>query len=317
MRIEGLWAGLAAAVISSSGRAQDEEITEPVAPPSPPIELERELHWNDRWPRIHPAEYAIAPAAMGGAFALKALRGDPPPNWTGGILFDDAFVDATFPDDLDTYQAWKALGDAAFYGSFALGAEPIFSAMAQNPDVGWQVLWMNLEAYSVFSSMLYLSQFVVRRERPSHARLCGPEQKAAGVNFEELSTDCAENLANSFIGGHVAAVSTATTLVCIHHAYLPLFGGGLPEAIPCAVGVIATGFAFTSRSVNGRHYLSDNVLGLGVGAVSGLVPWALHYARDTHPETGDQRAGEPRILGPTIMPVEGHGLQLGVMGIGP
>jgi hypothetical protein len=301
----------------------DDEITRPVAAPSPPIELdESELHWNDRWPRIHPAEYVMAPLSIGGAFALKMIpERDPEPNFVGGVLFDDAFLDATFVEDPSAHETWKVIGDVGFYGSFALGAEPLIVAMAQNPDVGWQVLWMNMEAYATFSSVFYLSQFLVRRERPAHTRLCGPEEKAAGGNFEELSTDCASDKANdSFIGGHVGAIATATSLVCIHHSYLPLYGGGVPEAIPCAVGVVATGLTFTSRSVNGRHYLTDNLLGLGLGALSGLVPWALHYGRDTHPdepaEPGD--AAKARILGPTVTPLEDQsGLQVGIMGIAP
>src|SRR5690606_3998795 len=88
----------------------------------------------------------------------------------------------------------------------------------------------------------------------------------------------------AFIGGHTGMVTTTASLTCLHHSYMPLFGGGVRDVFPCALWIAATMVTFTSRSFTGAHYLSDNLFGVGLGGLSGfIVPWALHYARGPGP----------------------------------
>jgi hypothetical protein len=87
------------------------------------------------------------------------------------------------------------------------------------------------------------------------------------------------------------------------HGELPIYGGGLPEAVPCATGILATGLVFAARTASGAHYLSDNMIGLVVGSGSALVPWALHYGMDDSPEReGAGRSDEPELAGVMLAP---------------
>jgi hypothetical protein len=234
---------------------------------------EPEVRWRDDWRRIHVAEYVVTPIMLGGAFALRfAARQDPEPNWERGIVLDDTVHGALFADDEDTRRGWKIAGDVGFISGFVWSAaEPAIVAGLHGWDVANQLLWMNLEAYAVVSNVLWVSQLIVRRERPRHDTLCG---NPGGAGDEDCSGG---EESRSFFGGHVATTAAAAGLTCIHHARLPLYGGGAGDVAPCATGVLATGLVFAARTVTGAHYLSDNVLGLGVGAAAALIPTAIHY----------------------------------------
>jgi membrane-associated phospholipid phosphatase len=64
----------------------------------------------------------------------------------------------------------------------------------------------------------------------------------------------------------------------MHHAYVPLYGGGVLDALACvgALGV-ATSTALM-RVATDVHYVSDVMMGAAMGSAAGLlIPWLLHY----------------------------------------
>ena len=74
----------------------------------------------------------------------------------------------------------------------------------------------------------------------------------------------------------------------MHHAHLPLYGGGLPDILACASAFgVAAGTA-TLRVVGDQPWTSDILVGSAFGTFSGLfIPWVLHYRTGDLPDAVD------------------------------
>jgi hypothetical protein len=260
---------------------------------------EREVEW--RWRRFQPAEYVATAAMFAGAFGLRF--GAPPqidPTFTGGFLVDDWFYETAYPQDPDARKAWELAGDVPYWTSYLwAAADPVIAGLSHGWDVGSQMLLINLESYGAYSMVLWGAQYVIRRRRPA-ARACD----GGGGPAEPGDCSSPESV-RAFIGGHTGFVSTTAALTCIHHAYMPLFGDGFANQFPCAYWVTASALVFTARAVNGDHYLSDDILGLGVGMLAGgLLPWALHYAHGPGPWGQEHEPADARVTGVALGPNE-------------
>lgn len=309
---------LALAVALASGLPGLAVAAEHVQPAAPPEET-NDVDW--RFPTVHPAEMIVSGVLLGGGIALHfAVPRESEPRWNSGILFDQAVAEASFVTDPDTHRAWTLAGDVPWIASLVWsGGDPLISGIAYDWDVAVQMAMMNAEAFSVLTAVLWGTQYFVPRERPLNTRLCSDADRAAHRELDDYGSICGtENGVRSFIGGHVAVTAASTTLTCFHHAYLPLYGGGVGDAVPCAMGIVGTGLVFAARTITNTHYFSDNALGLGVGVLSAMVPWGLHYARGSTPEPAKARsAGQPGIgfVAPMAMPAaDGRGGMVGVSG---
>ena len=260
-------------------------------------------------------EYAGSAALMGGSLAIRfTVDVSGPPDWQRGILLDDVIYDETLVRSPRAYQAWRDVGDVLYLSSFAwAGADPLIAGLAYDWDAALQMAAMNLEAFSVYSMMLSVSQLVVQRERPV-TREC---DQAFGA---QVGVSCGDGNANrnrSFIGGHVGTVTTTAVMTCMHHAYMPLWGSPQADALPCITWTAATAVTLASRTRTGQHNLSDNMLGMAAGVLAGMVPWSLHYAyRDAYPRNETSARGQ-RLFIPTavgVAPLE-RGAQLTLSGL--
>jgi hypothetical protein len=273
--------------------------------------------WPEDVPRFHPAEYAGTAVLLGGSLALRfGARWPESPSLDGGLPGEERIFEALYPESDADVHAWNVVADIPFYTSFAWSSlEPAVMAIAGGPDLGSQLFLMNLEGYAVTASVLWTTQFLARRRRPVD-RHCEDDSVEP---LSDAPCDDPESV-RSLIGGHTAVVATTATLTCIHHIELELYGGGFRDAIPCGLWIAGTFMTFTGRTVTGAHYLSDNLLGVGLGVAAGLVPWSLHYAR-RQPAPSPTRADglTPRILGIGVTPTEGvsDGGLLTVTGILP
>jgi hypothetical protein len=256
--------GCAAACLLSASAARAEEAA-----------ARSQVVWPERYPSFRIWEYVGTGALLAGSFGLRyGYDSGDEPNFRGGILFDEEVMSHGFVIDPSVSKGLRVAGDAAYIGSLVFtAAEPLLVGFVHDWYLSGQLAAMGIEAYAIYSAMLFTSQAIVRRERPA-TRLCDND-----VSADELGINCSgNNTVRSFVGGHVGTVATAATLTCIHHAHLPLYGGGLGDAVPCAFWVGATGVVFASRTLTGKHYFSDNALGVAMGTLSGLVPYFLHYA---------------------------------------
>ncbi len=275
--------------------------------------------WDERWPETVPRfrwwEYFGTASLLATGLALRfTVDTSGEPNWRGGILFDDAVYEATLVDEADTASHWRIAGDVGFYSSFVWSTiDPVTVGMARDWETAGQMFWMNLEGWAVFSATLSVAQIAVRRERPA-THLCDDDPARA----EALKVSCDRSSSNpnkGFIAGHTGSAATAATLTCIHHAELGPYGHPAADAAPCATMWALTATTAASRIAVGKHYLTDTILGIGIGIGSGLVPYALHYAQE---EPSEKWAGsDPPLVAPTGVAVSphAHGVELVVQGV--
>lgn len=295
-------------VVCSAAARDEPEAHADEAQASGSSPAKREVRW--RWPRFHAAEYVATAAMLAGSFGLRfGVTWSAEPNFARGILVDDWFYENAYPRDANARKAWKIAADLGYFTSYAWGAtEPLIAGIAHDWDVAAQMALINLESYAAYSMVLWGAQFVIRRRRPAE-RACD----GGGGPAEAGNCDDPDNV-RAFIGGHTGFVATTASLTCIHHAHMPLYGGGFRDAFPCAYWIAATALVFTSRSVAGDHYLSDNILSLGVGMLAGgVLPWVMHYAHGPKAWTSNQST--PRVGAAMLAPTtDGRGVSLAVGG---
>lgn len=231
--------------------------------------------WPEEVPRVRWWEWAGSASLLGGSLALRFgvdVSGEP--NWKGGILIDEPLYDALFLEHGYPFRSWRTIGDVGYLGSLAWTAvDPLLAGVLYDWDTALQMAGMNLEAFSIYSMVLSLAQVAVRRERPATRECADPE------HADELAISCGDDNPNrnrSFIGGHTGTAATAATLTCIHHIELPLWGRQA-DPLPCVTMWALTATVFTSRTLTGQHYFSDNFLGLAVGTGSAFIPFLLHH----------------------------------------
>ncbi len=257
----------------------------------------RELKWE--WARFRPEEYVATSALLVGAFTARFAPGPSDVNWRDGVLFDRPFYDGAYPTSETSRKAWKVAGDVVYGSSYFWGlADPLIAGATHGWDVGSQMLLVNVEAYATYAALLWGSQALIHRRRPESSPCDGKSGPgSAGGCGSDAST-------RAFIGGHTGFVATTASLTCLHHVYMPLYGGGFRDIFPCAFWIGGTMVAFSARAVLGDHYLSDNLFGVGIGGLSGFVlPWLLHYRLGPRPWTMGSSGGL-RITGASLGPSE-------------
>lgn len=278
---------------------------------------EQSPRWDPDWPRFQSWEYAGMAVLGAEAFTVRfALDWDEEPDWETGILFDEWVLEHVVADDPSARDAWRWAGDVPYWAGLAWPViDPLTVGLAHGTwDIAAQMLLMNLESFAFFSAALWTTQYLVARERPL-ADLCDGQRELA----REMGVSCdEEKQVRGFIGGHTGVVTTTAALTCMHHGQMDLYGE-TGDAVACGAAIAAAAVTFTSRTVIGSHYATDNVLGVGLGLVSGgLLPWLLHYAHDDDvPDVADssQPTG-PRLMGASVTPDEtGQGVRLQLLGV--
>jgi membrane-associated phospholipid phosphatase len=149
-------------------------------------------------------------------------------------------------------------------------------------SVAWEIAMIDVEALSLNAALNGVVAGLTSRERPYRAGCDGPEQ--------QQDLDCrGSKRYRSFFSGHSSTAFTAAGLVCSHHAHLPLYGGGAPDALACAASLGTAAAVATLRVVADQHFATDALTGAAVGALTGLgLPWLLHY-RGGAPASGAPR----------------------------
>jgi membrane-associated phospholipid phosphatase len=243
--------------------------------------------WNPAWPKFRQGEW-IATGA--GVLTLLASRILPlrSQRWQGGILFDE--------DARDTLRVGGVSGrrwarDASDIGLVVNESWPYFDAFVvaawyrDSPEVALQQALITAEVLAVTAGMQSLVASLVLRERP-YGRLCGSD------GLPDDSRDCdSRDRYFSFYSGHTSQAFAGAAVNCMHHAYVPLYGGGTGDALACvgAFGIAAaTAFFRVGTDV---HYTTDVAAGAIMGTATGLfLPWFLHYRHGAPTPSGDERS---------------------------
>jgi len=145
-----------------------------------------------------------------------------------------------------------------------------------------QMQLMNLQSFMVASILARMSHKLIGRSRPSTLGC------ADDPNYDRRCGRPSENL--SFMGGHVAISMTGASLACAHHANAALLGGGLADDLACGAALTFVGAVWVNRLQADRHWFTDNVVGMAVGASAGYLLPSLLYYRPVRRRTADPSA---------------------------
>ena len=289
------------------------EIASPAVPASTRND---EVVWRPRWRRFQTGEYILTGALIAGTAAFILFGKEGRSNWTGPILFDEPVRKALRGGTVDGRRAAQTVGDAAYYGGlaypFVVDALAVTLIGHQKPDVAAQMTLIDAEAFAITGFLSFLSNATIRRQRP-YARDC-----AAGNPPGGFPSCAGGGQTESFFSGHTGIAYTGAALTCSHHARLPLYGKSpVAGAVTCVTMLTAATVGGTARIVADKHYLTDVLVGAGVGLASGfLVPWFhYHESSSTPPSTANAKPlGDGlRVLPVPMLSLDGGGV--GALGI--
>jgi membrane-associated phospholipid phosphatase len=154
-----------------------------------------------------------------------------------------------------------------FYASFAM---PVM--MLLNNNVGkkaGQVMILYIETMAITSTMYTLTAGIVQRSRPLVYSSKAP-----------MSERMDKDAQRSFYAGHTAATAAATFFAAkVFQDFNPdsrakPYIWATSAVIPAVVGYL--------RIRSGRHFLTDNLLGYGLGASTGILVPQLHKSSDSN-----------------------------------
>jgi membrane-associated phospholipid phosphatase len=231
--------------------------------------------WRTAWRKLHTLDYIATVALTLGATVELTLPVGPAEDQkrSGGILFDDAARDAMVLHSADERSAFGT------YSDFALGTLVAYPAIVDavvtawavrgRPDIAWQMMVIDLQAFAFTSLVTGGIKRIVDRERP-----IGTECR----KNPDYSPDCdTAGQHYSFLSGHASMTFTGAGLICVHHMQLSLLGSEA-DAVSCVAAVTAASLAGVSRVVADKHYVSDVMAGAALGLFSGAVlPYVLFH----------------------------------------
>ena len=242
-------------------------------------EQAKEVRWSDEWTRVHLLEVAEIVALTVASIEINTLPTADHAKWSKPILFDVAARNVFKSNNPHTQELAGTWSDNLYHGMviapYVIDNYLVTLGVHQNADVALQITLIDLQSLGLSGVMSLGAEHAVGRSRP-YVQDCGPGPNAPDkVGFNHCGTT---GDFQSFYSGHAAAAFTMAGLTCAHHQHLPLYGGGLPDALVC-FGMI--GLATTTsvlRLVVDRHWASDVLTGVGIGVVNGyVIPMWLHY----------------------------------------
>lgn len=242
--------------------------------------------WNPAWPKFGTGEWIATGAGLLTLLASRVLpqRSN---HWQGGILFDEAARDRLRVGGVSG-RRWSR--DASDIGLIVNESWPYFDAFVvtgwyrRSPEVAWQQGLITAEVLAVTAGMQSIVASLAARERP-YGRRCGE-------GLPEASRDCdSRDRYFSFYSGHTSQAFAGAAVNCMHHQYVPLYGGGWNDTWPCIAGfTIAAATAFF-RVGTDVHYTTDVAAGALMGTATGLLlPWFLHYRHGAATTLGERRS---------------------------
>jgi membrane-associated phospholipid phosphatase len=178
------------------------------------------------------------------------------------VFFIDRFAAGDFSDkaDKDSY--------IPFYSSFAIA--PIVGLIARNQRSHYgQISVMFLETMSAAAASFTLSAGLVQRSRPLVYNTSVPLAERQDSDEQR-----------SFFAGHTTATAAATFFAAKvfsdfnPDSKLKLYIWTAAAIVPAVVGY--------QRLRAGKHFLTDNLLGYGVGMACGILIPELHKAKNVN-----------------------------------
>jgi membrane-associated phospholipid phosphatase len=258
------------------------------------------VKWDPRWPRFRTGEYIATGILAATAFASLAIP-VAEDRWTTVNGFDAAVRDSL---RLSNFERREDAKDASDVMLTLLVNQLLFD----NAVVVWwghgrgdealELTLMDIEALAFTGAVNGLVAGFASRERPYRDR--------CDENDARAPRDCTSSKRyRSYFSGHTSTSFTAAGLTCMHHAYMPIYGGGAPDVIACGMSFMAAAAVGAMRVISDQHFASDVLTGAAIGTLSGLgLPWLLHYREGAAPAANPghaRRGGVSLQLAPTPM----------------
>lgn len=287
--------GCALALSLTLGARQASAQDDPPAKPAPAVAPSGTPTFADikkptlvwRWQTFQPWEYG-ATGAFAALSVLPLIIPLDQGRWTAENAFDNGARDALRPGTRD---GRRRAGDASDV-LVAVGINHLlFDSMVVawnvhgRTSVAWQMLLIDVETLAFARALTSIVKTAVGRQRP-YVQDCETDPEISDLEECEGS-----DRYRSFFSGHTSTAFATAGLTCVHHANLPLYGGGLGDGLAC-VGSLATASAVgVLRVMADDHNATDVLAGAAVGLASGIgLPWLLHY-RLPQFEAGDVARG--------------------------
>ena len=294
--------GLRAATAGAQPAAPIGDRPTTIAPGTPPttptaadahIDVKRPtLVWDPSWPKFRIAEYFATGAFAAASFLALAIPDDEG-RWRATNGFDNEVRSAIrLGDRADRFAA----GDASDL-TLALGINHV---MFDSVVVAWwghgrgsvalQLTLINFETIAFNTAVTSLIKSITARQRP-YFRECSTDPE-----FAQLDECDGTDRYRSFISGHTSTAFAVAGLTCMHHAHLPLYGGGAPDALACVLQLATASATGVLRIASDNHYALDVLSGAAVGLASGLgLPWVLHYRGGARPAQSGEEEKRPAV----------------------
>lgn len=256
--------------------------------------------WQAHWRRSAWPDYALTGVGFAVGATLELIEPASEPHWRGPILFDRAMRNTMVAGSSSGRNRAALISDLALWGSIGhvvLDATLVSMVAHRSPELGYEMLWMDAEAYAMTMLLNSVAKRLAARERPD------TEACQQSSDYDRRCSSAGKY--ESFYSGHAALSATSAGLLCAHHQHLDLYGGAW-DGLACASAIAVTSVTGGLRIVADRHWGSDVLVGHVIGFATGyFLPTLLHYRPTPPPPTSSARFG----LFPQLEPA-GGGLQL-------
>ncbi len=212
---------------------------------------------------------------IGAFYAVETKDGPTHATWTRPV----AGLDTPFRTWMvgRTRQARESADEASDYLWYVSVAYPVADVVIaapvvhRNATMTYERSLMNLQAFSVVSLWSRTFHKTVGRARPN-TRGCASE----GTEYD---AQCGSRFQfYSFPSGHAGVSMTGAGLSCAHHLHGHLYGNSLADGAACATAVSVAATVGALRITADRHWMSDSLIGAGLGFATGYgLPTLLYY----------------------------------------
>jgi membrane-associated phospholipid phosphatase len=228
--------------------------------------------WQPSWRRSNWLDFAVTGVGFAAAATFEFLPRRESAHWNGPILFDTFARDSLLARSASGRMSAGLISDVALWASVgyvALDATLVTMVAHRASGLGYEMLWMDAEAYAVTGLLNGIAKRLSARARPD------VDECLRSSNYDE---HCAtQDPYASFYSGHAALSATSAGLICAHHQRLSLYGGAW-DGMACGAGLVMASMTGALRVVADRHWASDVVAGHLIGFASGyFVPTLMHY----------------------------------------
>ncbi|MCA9642653.1 MAG: phosphatase PAP2 family protein [Myxococcales bacterium] len=238
-------------------------------------EDQHRLTW--KYPRFAAWQVGVSVAQTAASVGLEFGLETADSGWRNGILIDDTARSGLVAHSPEGRARAGQVSDMMWYSTqgFAVLDSLVtpLAADAGNTDVALQLTLINWQAFGFSFLATRIPVKAVGRGRPS-LKECD-----ADPGYDKACDPNDPGRTQSAFSGHTSMTFTAASLICMHHAYLELYGEPALDYGVCGLAMASATTVGTLRIVADKHWTSDVLIGAGIGLVSGLgVPYLFHYS---------------------------------------